>query len=108
MRYVLTRGTGGLQPFLKILLEGLAEDGGLYVPEEYPILSKPELAALRKMTYPQLACSILSKFADDIPAEDLKKIVESTYTKAVFGSDDITPLKKLEDGLFLLDLSEGP
>src|SRR5262245_58682053 len=63
---------------------------------------------MRRMGYRELAFAVLSKFADDIPAGDLRRIVDATYTKKVFGSDDITPVKMLEDGLYLLGLSEGP
>jgi len=108
MHYVSTRGLAKRQAFTEIVLEGLAPDGGLFVPEVLPRLSAEELAAMRGMSYPQLAFTILSKFADDIPAGDLKGLIEKTYTKAVFGSDDITPVKKLEPGLFLLGLSNGP
>ena len=108
MRYVSTRGKGRPKVFLEILLEGLAPDGGLYVPEAYPQVTPSELEAMRTMSYPQLAFAVLSKFADDIPAEDLRRIVDETYTKDIFGSDGITPLKKLEDGLYILGLSEGP
>ncbi|OGG66344.1 threonine synthase [Candidatus Kaiserbacteria bacterium RIFCSPHIGHO2_02_FULL_55_20] len=107
MRYVSTRGGGTPKVFLDILLEGLAADGGLYVPEEYPQVTA-ELAGMREMNYPQLAFTVLSQFIDDIPAKDLQKMINETYTKDMFGSDDITPLKKLEDGLYILGLSEGP
>jgi len=108
MLYVSTRGGAKPQPFTAILLEGLAPDGGLFLPEEFPKLSAAELAAMRGMSYPQLALALLSKFADDVPAEDLKRLVEATYTGKIFGSEDITPVKKLEPGLFLLGLSNGP
>jgi threonine synthase len=108
MRYVSTRGEGEPRTFTEILLEGLAPDGGLYVPEAYPEISAQGLAAMRKMSYPELAYSILSKFADDIPSADLQRIIFDTYTKDVFGSTDIVPLKKLDENFFLLDLSEGP
>ncbi len=108
MLYVSTRGRARPQPFTEILLEGLAPDGGLFLPEEFPRLSPAELAAMRGMSYRELAFAILAKFADDIPAEDLKRLIDKTYTKAIFGSDDITPVKKLEPGLFLLGLSNGP
>lgn len=93
---------------MAILLEGLAQDGGLYVPEKYPLVSSDELAAMRGMSYAELAYAVLSKFIDDVPAEDLRRMVFDTYTKEIFGSDDIVPLRTLEDGLYILDLSEGP
>jgi len=108
MRYVSTRGGAKPQPFTQILLEGLAPDGGLFLPEEFPKFSPADLSAMRGISYPELAFAILSKFADDIPPGDLKRLVDATYTKRIFGSDDITPVKKLESGLYLLGLSNGP
>ncbi|HTQ75400.1 MAG TPA: threonine synthase [Burkholderiales bacterium] len=107
MRYVSTRG-GKPQAFTAILLEGLAPDGGLYLPEKFPRLASSELSAMRGMGYRGLAFAVLSKFIDDIPAAELRGLVDATYTRKTFGSDDITPVKKLEDGLYLLGLSEGP
>ena len=108
MNYVSTRGGGKPQPFTQILLEGLAQDGGLFVPEAYPVILLPELKAMRGMTYPQLAYTILSKFAGDIPSTDLGAMIGRTYTKGIFRSDDITPLKTLEPGMHILGLSNGP
>jgi len=108
VRYVSTRGGAQPQPFTEILLEGLAPDGGLFLPEKVPSLSPAELAAMRGMGYRELAFAVLSKFADDIPAADLKRLVDRSYTKAIFGSDDITPVRKLGENLYLLGLSNGP
>ncbi|MGN2391963.1 threonine synthase [Pelomicrobium sp. G1] len=108
MRYVSTRGGMAPQSFRRILLGGLAPDGGLVVPEAYPRLSGAELAALRGRPYPELAFEIIRLFVDDIPPADLKKLIQRTYTKEVFRSDDITPVKTLEPGLHLLGLSNGP
>src|SRR5258706_11987857 len=108
MRYVSTRGGAKPQAFTEILLEGLAPDGGLFLPEEFPKFSPADLSAMRGAGYRELAFAILSKFADDIPPGDLKRLVDATYTKKIFGSDDITPVKKLESGLYLLGLSNGP
>ena len=108
MRYLSTRGGMEPQPFSAILLEGLAPDGGLAVPEAYPVFSAGELARLRPLSYRELAFAILSRYADDIAPSDLKAIVERTYTAAAFGGDEITPLKTLEDGLHLLRVANGP
>ncbi|WP_333842389.1 threonine synthase [Pelomicrobium sp.] len=108
MRYVSTRGGMVPQSFCQILLEGLAPDGGLVVPEAYPRLGEAELAGLRGRPYPELAFEIIRRFADDIPSEDLKRLVEHTYSKEIFRSDEITPVKTLEPGLHLLRLSNGP
>ena len=108
MKYLSTRGGASAATFTEILLEGLAADGGLYVAEFYPRIAAAELAAMRDMRYADLAFALLSKFADDIPAKDLKALIDRTYTKEIFGSDDITPLKTLEPGLHILGLSNGP
>jgi len=108
MRYVSTRGGAKPQAFTEILLGGLAPDGGLFLPEEFPKLGPADLSAMRGMSYRELAFAILSKFADDIPSGDLKRLVEATYTKKIFGSEDITPVRKLEQGFYLLGLSNGP
>ena len=112
MRYLSTRGDRTPRRFCEILLEGLAPDGGLYMPETYPILSRNDLERLRRVYreqgYAALAFEILSLYIDDIPAADLKAICDKTYTQTVFGTPEITPLKKLESGLYLEALSNGP
>ncbi|MBX3629372.1 MAG: threonine synthase [Nitrosomonas sp.] len=108
MHYISTRGGMTPKAFSEILLSGLSPDGGLTIPEAYPRISREELAAWRGMSYQSLAFEILSLFADDIPAEDLRAIVNRTYTAEIFGSDDIAPLKTLEPGFHILALSNGP
>jgi threonine synthase len=108
MRYVSTRGGVDPLPFKDILLEGLAPDGGLFVPERVPKLSADELQAMRSMSYPELAFAVMSRFIDDIPEADLRDLVNRTYTYEAFGSDDITPVEPLFDNLHLLCTSNGP
>jgi threonine synthase len=108
MRYVSTRGGMAPAAFCDILLEGLAPDGGLTIPESYPQVDRTTRAAWRKLDYRGLAFEILSRYIDDIPAAELKALVDRTYTAAAFGSDEITPVRTLEPGLHLLQLSNGP
>ncbi len=115
MRYISTRGQSAPQAFCDILLGGLAPDGGLYLPETYPQVTRAELGAWRQLSYADLAFEILSKFITDIPAADLKAIVAKTYTADVYrftrnggNAAEITPLTKLEDGLYTQELSNGP
>ncbi|QXL85843.1 threonine synthase [Comamonas sp. NLF-1-9] len=112
MHYLSTRGDATARKFCDILLEGLAPDGGLYLPERYPQVNAAELARLRKVHaeqgYAALAFEILSLYIDDIPSADLRAICDKTYTAQVFGTREIVPLKPLEPGLFLLGLSNGP
>ncbi len=108
MRYVSTRGGVDPLPFKDILLEGLAPDGGLFVPESVPKLTADELQAMRSMTYPELALAVMGRFIDDIPLADLTDLINRTYTYEAFGSDDITPVEPLFDNLHLLCTSNGP
>jgi threonine synthase len=118
MQYISTRGSiaghGKPAHFLDILLGGLAADGGLAMPEHYPVVSRAELAALRPLPYADLAFAIIRRFVDDIPAAELERLIRSTYTPEVFRNTgtgragEITPLKTLRPGLHLLELSNGP
>jgi threonine synthase len=112
MRYISTRGHPDRKRFSEILLEGLAPDGGLYLPEQYPKLEVAALADLRKVLrdqgYAELAFRLLSMFIDDIPAADLRAMCGRAYNREVFGTDAIVPLKQLDDGLMLQALSNGP
>jgi threonine synthase len=115
MRYVSTRGGAASRRFSDILLEGLAEDGGLFLPESYPQVSAADLAVWRTLSYAELAAEILARFADDLPRATIDALCRRTYTAAVYGygradSDaaQITPLRRLEPGLALLELSNGP
>ena len=108
MKYASTRGHAASQSFTDILLEGLACDGGLAVPEQWPRITRPKLDAMRDLAYPQLAFEILRFFADDFPGAELKGLVERTYTREVFGTPEVTPLRTLEDNLHLLACANGP
>ncbi|MFV0679779.1 threonine synthase [Ottowia sp.] len=112
MHYLSTRGDTTPRQFCDILLEGLAPDGGLYLPDHYPQISTERLAGLRQVYasqgYAALAFEILSLYIDDIPAAELKALCAKTYTPEVFGSREIVPLKKLEGDLYLEALSNGP
>jgi len=115
MKYISTRGNAPARSFMEILLGGLAPDGGLYLPEQYPQVTRAELNAWRKLSYADLAFAVLSKFATDIPAADLKAIIDKTYTTAVYSNGradsdftQITPLRTLESGVHILELSNGP
>lgn len=109
MRYISTRGDRTERGFCDILLEGLAPDGGLYLPTHYPKVDAATLSRWRGLPYAQLAFEILSLYIADIPPADLKRLCEATYTEAVFGTPAIVPLKPLDDqGLYLEALSNGP
>ena len=108
MKYISTRGDQTPRRFCEILLEGLAPDGGLYLPVSYPVIDAAKLARWRGLSYAELAFEILSLYIDDIPPLELKALVDKTYTAEVFGTAAITPLTALEPGLCLEGLSNGP
>jgi threonine synthase len=103
VHYISTRGAAAPKRFTEILLEGLAPDGGLYVPEAYP---KADLAGWRALAYPELAFQVLSRFIDDIP--ELEALVRRAYSARRFGGEEVTPVRTLEPGLHVLALSNGP
>ena len=103
MQYISTRGAAAPKRFTEILLEGLAPDGGLYIPEAYP---KADLPGWRALSYPELAFQVLSRFIADIP--ELEALVRRAYSPRRFGGEEVTPVKTLEPGLHLLALSNGP
>ncbi|GHU29219.1 threonine synthase [Betaproteobacteria bacterium] len=118
MFYISTRGDASessKKTFCEILLGGLAPDGGLYLPESYPQVTRAELDQWRGLSYADLAFAVLSKFIDDIPPADLKALVDKTYTAEVYcngrdptQAEKITPVRWLKPGLGLLELSNGP
>ncbi|PYD00493.1 threonine synthase [Microbacterium esteraromaticum] len=105
MRYISTRGGMQPQPFSETLLEGLAPDGGLAVPEQLPQVDAETLERWRALTYPQLATEVLSLFATDIPREDLARMTAAAYADF---PDAVVPLRSIGGGLTLVGLSEGP
>jgi len=112
LKYISTRAVSSSdkteRSFCEILLEGLAPDGGLYLPMTYPQVDSMTLAEWRGIEYHELAFEILSLYIDDIPADDLRALVAKTYTKEVFGTPEIVPLRRLEPGVYLQALSNGP
>lgn len=108
MKYISTRGQTAPKSFSEVLLMGLAPDGGLMLPERYPQIDAATLQRWRGLSYPELAFEIMSLFIDDIPAEDLRRIISQTYTEAVFGTREITPVRTLSDGIKIQALSNGP
>lgn len=108
MKYFSSRGGMDPQNFSEILLEGLAPDGGLAVPEFYPQVALHVLESWKNLSYGELAFEVLRPYATDIPEADLKALTTKTYTKAVYGTEEITPVRELFDGIKVLELSNGP
>ena len=108
MNYISTRGNTAPKTFSEVLLMGLAPDGGLMLPECYPQIDAATLDKWRGLSYPDLAFEIMRLFATDIPEDDLRAIIGNTYTEEAFGTQAITPVRTLSDGLKIQALSNGP
>nr|WP_298798831.1 threonine synthase [uncultured Acetobacter sp.] len=107
MRYISTRGKAPALSFSDVLLTGLAEDGGLYLPETWPSFSLSEWQAMRGLPYPELAARIMTPFVgEDITPDTLRSLCEKAY--AGFDHPAIVPLTQVEDGLFVQELFHGP
>ncbi|MBU2984317.1 threonine synthase [Saccharophagus degradans] len=107
MKYISTRGDAPALSFEDVVLTGLANDGGLYLPETLPKFSAEEIASWRGLDYRELAFKIISPFVDgEIPDADLKKLIESAYSK--FRHDAIAPLVQTGHNEFILELFQGP
>ena len=107
MRYISTRGQAPVRDFAGVLLAGLAEDGGLYVPETWPRFNPIDWRALRGQPYPLLAARILRPFVGDaIPSDTLTRLCQEAY--AGFGHPAVVPLVQLDTGLFVQELFHGP
>ena len=104
MKYVSTRG--GVQPvkFEQALLEGQAQDGGLFLPDRYPQLTE-RWNSLRDLSFSELAYEIVSLYATDIDSEALQAILDDAF--ATFDDIDVAPLVQIED-LHVLELFHGP
>lgn len=107
MKYISTRGVAPALNFEEVVLAGLASDGGLYVPDSIPTLSMPEIAALKGLSYPDLAYNIISRFTgDSLPPEVLSKLIAESYGE--FRHEAVAPLKQLDAHTYLLELFHGP
>ena len=107
MRYVSTRGGAKPLAFDDVLLAGLAPDGGLYVPREWPRLTAAQIADLAGRSYAEIAFRVLKPFVGGaIRSDDLEALVSDAYRD--FGHAAVAPLKQLGPDLFLLELFHGP
>lgn len=108
MKYRSTRGQAKNYSFEEAVMAGLGPDGGLFIPQAIPSLPQNWRQAWSNYTFQQLAAEILSLYIDDseIPRADLEKLIERSY--ATFRSSDVTPLAKIKDGFYVMELFHGP
>ncbi len=108
MHYISTRGGMAPQLFSDILLEGLAPDGGLAVPEQYPQIATDTLEQWRSLSYAELATEILSLYVTDIPRDQLAQLTAAAYDPSLYIGGEMVPLKPITEQLSLVGLSQGP
>ena len=107
MRYISTRGAAPALDFAEVTLAGLADDGGLYLPDTWPQFSASEIAAMRGLPYPELAARVMQPFVgDSLTPERLRELCEAAYGR--FAHAAVTPLTQLDERQWLLELFHGP
>ena len=105
MNYISTRGMISPIPFKEAVMMGLADDGGLLLPQQIPALSGETIDSWHSLSYRELAFRIISLYADDIPEDDLRRLIDRSYD--AFDNGEITPVVR-EDGVYILELFHGP
>lgn len=105
MKFISTRGVSVVENASQAIVKGLADDGGLFVPESFPNVSK-DLSAMLDMDYAERSAFVLSKYLTEYDYEDLKNATKNAYAK--FEENDAAPVVKIDDKLFILELFRGP
>jgi threonine synthase len=107
LQYISTRGEAPRLGFEDVLLTGLARDGGLYLPESWPVFSDQDIAAMADLSYAELAHRVMSPFVeDDIPSAEFAALVTDSYAR--FDHAAVAPLRQLGSGEWLMELFHGP
>ena len=107
MKYISTRGNAPVLGFSDALLAGLAADGGLYVPKEWPQFSKKDIRKLRGKSYQEIAEAVVTPFVGgDIEQADLRRMIDEAY--ATFRHPAVTPLVQTDANVFIMELFHGP
>ncbi len=105
MKFLSTRG-GEKVTGARAIVKGLSENGGLYVPEKFPQVSREELEAMLEMSYSERTAKIIIKYLDEFDEKELSSACEDAYSR--FEKGDPAPLVKIDDGVFMLELWHGP
>ena len=105
MFFISTRGEEKVTS-AQAIAQGLAKDGGLFVPENFPKITKDDFDKMSEMNYPERAAFVLSKYLDDLGEEFILDACKKAY--ATFEGDDPVPLVRVNEGLYILELYHGP
>ena len=108
MNYASTRNSSLKVTSAHAIVKGLSDEGGLYVPESVPALSKEEILSLCDKSYVERAYTVFSKFLTDFTGGELRHCVESAYNTKNFDTDNIAEIARLKNGKYVLELWHGP
>ncbi len=108
MEYISTRGIAPKVSAATAIKEGIAPDGGLYVPESLPTLTLGDITVMTDMSYNERAVRILSRFLTDFTEDEIESCVNLAYTREKFDSANVAPLYELNDKAYLCELWHGP
>ncbi|WP_411347667.1 threonine synthase [Paenibacillus sp. WLX2291] len=107
MKYISTRGQVEPKGFIDTVLMGLADDGGLMIPEQVPVVSAETLKQWSKLNYVDLFLNVFALYVnDEIPAADLRELAERSY--ANFRHPEVAPVRRIDDSLYIMELFHGP
>lgn len=106
MLYTSTRNRGNSVDSSTAITRGLSSDGGLFIPQEFPKLTKEEFLSIKKSSYQETAKIIVGKYLTDFSEKEIDTIIDDAYNN--FSNDEIVPLIKLRDDLFVAELWHGP
>ena len=106
MKFISTRGGSQVDCAAKAISKGLADDGGLFVPESFPKFSLDNIKELCDLTYAERACLVLHKYLEEYDYNELLSACKNSYSK--FEDNDGAPLVKIDDGTFIMELFHGP
>ena len=106
MKFISTRGGSQVDCAAKAISKGLADDGGLFVPETFPKISLDNIKDLCSLTYAERACFVLHKYLEEYDYTELLLACKNSYSK--FEDNDGAPLVKIDDGTFIMELFHGP
>ncbi|MGN0795722.1 MAG: threonine synthase [Christensenellales bacterium] len=106
MNYISTRNVRAIVNSPEAIIKGISEDGGLFVPSDFPILYEADFAKMADMEYYERSAFVLGKFLDEFTSDELLQMTKAAYSR--FDSEETAPVVKLDDNLFVLELFHGP
>ena len=108
MKYISTRNNAEGVSASEAIVKGMVPQGGLYVPDEIPVVSEETMRGMVNLSYQELAKQILALYLEEFPAEEIDEMVNAAYNSDSFDDAEVAPVVKIKDGLYSLELWHGP